>query len=80
MRVSKDEGRGAAARAFMVLRAMRIIVRETALARLLTMRSSRHAALATSTLRKRTSEKWPSGGIKRRSASSMPLALASHFA
>jgi len=34
-------------------------------------------ALASSTLRKRTSEKWPSGGIRRRSTSSMPRAPAS---
>src|SRR6266702_8869171 len=48
--------------------------------RLLAMRGNSYAALATSTLRKRTSEKWPSGGIRRRSASSMPFALASHLA
>src|SRR6478735_10510949 len=70
-RVSKDEGRAASAGPSWF---------ETALTRLLTMRSDGQAALATSTLRKRTSEKWPSGGIRRRSASSMPLAPESHFA
>ena len=41
--------------------------------------TSRQAAAATSTLRKRTSEKWPSGGMRRRSASSMRSAPASHL-
>src|SRR6267142_506257 len=45
-----------------------------------TAAAMRQAAAATSTLRKRTREKCPSGGTRRRSASSMPRAPASHCA
>src|SRR5882757_6804694 len=41
---------------------------------------ARQAAAATSILRKRTSEKRPSGGTRRRSTNSMPRAPASHLA